>query len=193
MKLPRADLRCCRSPREALRLENALDAPRGVPIVFSRRCQGPGVMREELDLNMGNNEKRKGLPNFLKRGGKCRKQAVKSEGNPGQPDLNGARHKSRWRNYRGSLHLHGDETHTPEWRKKNRRGKLRQVFYSWAAAIVKYARPFVNCIKTNIYKDRYPHHLRAIVQGGTKSPPPSVRRRPDRPGDIAPGCRRACE
>jgi hypothetical protein len=35
--------------------------------MFCRRLQGPGIMREELDLNKENNEKRKGLPYFLKR------------------------------------------------------------------------------------------------------------------------------
>jgi len=192
MKLPRADLRCCRSPLEALRLENALDDPRDVPMVFCSRCQGPGIMREELDLNKENSEKRKSLPHALKCQGRYWKAAVQFEEDPGRPDLNAGRHKSRWRNYHGSLHLHGDETHTPEWRKKNRRGKLRQVFYSWATIIVKYACPLVN------YIDKYPYRrisssLSASVQGGTKSPRPSVRRRPDRPGDIALGCRRARE
>jgi hypothetical protein len=88
-------------------------------------------MREELDLNMENNEKRKNLPHFLKRRGECLKQVVKFEGNPEKPDLNGARHKSRWSNCRGSLHHNDDEMHTLEWRKKNTRGKLRQVFGSF--------------------------------------------------------------
>jgi hypothetical protein len=95
-------------------------------------------MREEPDLNMENNEKRKSLPHFLKRREKCRKQVVKFEGNPGRPDLNGGRHKGKRRNYRDSLHHHGDETHTPEWRKKSKRGKLRQVFYSLVRLFVRY-------------------------------------------------------
>ena len=87
-------------------------------------------MREEPDLNMENNEKRESIPHLLKRRGKCLKQVVKFEGNPEKPGLNGGRHKSRWRTYRGCLHLRGDEMHTPEWRRKNKEGKLEQVFYS---------------------------------------------------------------
>jgi len=170
-KLLRAGLRCCRLPRGALRLENAclapltacdLSAQRGAHTIFCRGPQGLGIMREELDLNMENNEKWKDLPYFLKRWGKCRKQVVQFEGNPGKPDLNDASHKSRWRNYRGSLHLHGDETHTPEWRKKNKREKLRQVFYSWASVILKYVCPFVNfnCESTRISWRRAMIYLR---------------------------------
>jgi hypothetical protein len=79
---------------------------------------------------MENNEKRERIPNFLKRRGKYLKQVVIFEGNPQKPDLSGGRHKSRWRKYCGRLHLHGDEMHTPKWRKQNKRGRLEQVFYS---------------------------------------------------------------
>ncbi|MGO9020658.1 MAG: hypothetical protein ACLQVJ_20140 [Syntrophobacteraceae bacterium] len=79
---------------------------------------------------MENIEKRKSLRYFPVRREKCWKQPVKFAGNPEDPGLNGGRHKSRWRNYRGGLHLHGDEMHTPEWRKKNKGGRLMQVFCS---------------------------------------------------------------
>jgi hypothetical protein len=71
-------------------------------------------MREEPDLNRENNENRKTLSQLLKCRGRYWKPAVKFEGNPEKPDLNGEGHKSRWHNYRGSLHLHGDEMRTPK-------------------------------------------------------------------------------
>jgi len=125
-------------------------------------------MREGLDLNKENSEKRKSLPHALKCQGRYWEAAVQFEEDPGKPDLNAGRHKSRWRNYHGSLHLHGDETHTPEWRKKNRRGKLRQVFYSWATVIVKYACHLVNYID-KYYADRHPYHSVSLFRAAQKA------------------------
>ncbi len=46
------------------------DAPRGRSYIFCRRRQGPGIMREELDLNMESNKKQERLTAFSKTPGK---------------------------------------------------------------------------------------------------------------------------